>query len=223
MPWSKKRKSVVLAVVLVSATLIFLGLAGGCYTTTRPSALTQSQRALIKATHLPYTVGVKEGVNYAGMWRDWPAYSDDLVRQLRRTGLFARVDHLGAFKKPPDLVARAEDSIVGDESIPWLCGLTLGLVPDRGKEISGVPFSLSRPGGFDGTVPLYIRYVYTGETTLGWAAVFLNASPSHTWHPVDKDPRFLDHFALEIVKHRREIRALAEGRHPGLKASDPIR
>ncbi|HKI86356.1 MAG TPA: hypothetical protein VKA53_06390 [Thermoanaerobaculia bacterium] len=210
-----KKEEAVLAAVAVALVVIPLGLAGGCGTTTRPGRITRKQRALIKATRLKLTVGVEKGVMVQGKKYEWTAYSDGLLAELRRTGLFRRVDRLEAFDSPPDLVARVEEAIPGSAAIPFATGITLGLFPTRVQERWGYPFSLRRPGDDKAGPRVNIRYVYTGHSTLGWLAVFLNALPNHTWHGLQDDPRFIDHFALEIVRNRKEIEALAGKPSPG--------
>lgn len=208
--WSKRKRRVVLVVSLVVLVVVPFGLAGGCYSTTRPKEITPEQMALIRATHLHLTIGVEDEVSdFNGELPKLSAYTSVLLSDLRRTRLFDRVDRLEVFKTPPDLLARVEEAISGPATIPLVTGLTLGLYPTRGESRWGLPFSLRRPGPFvDGKI-VYIQYVYRGSDVLGWLAVRLNALPNHTWRDLEDDPRFIDHFALEIVRNREAIEALA--------------
>jgi len=214
MIWTKNRTRALIAGLVVIAIVIPLGVIESCYTTTRPPRITRSQRALIKSTHFSLSVGVEkditleDGANFEAL-----GSQRDLVRAMQRSGLFDRVDRLGVFKEPPDLVARVDgDAPSPPATIPLASLVTLGLFPTWYKEESGLPFSLRRPGTALTGPALHIRYIYAGHSLEGWLAVPLNLLPNHTWHDLDEDPRFVDHFAWEIVKHRREIEALAAGK-----------
>lgn len=210
MKWTKNRTRALIAGLLVLAAVIPLGLAGGCYTTKRPPKITRAQRALINSTHFPYSVGVEGNVTIEGKEYDAPGLQKYLILALRRTGLFDRVGRLEDFKAPPDLVVKPDGDTPGPPAlIPLATGLTLGLFPTFYKEDFGTPFSLRASDGPPRSSVVRIPYIYHGHSVGGWIAVFINILPNHTWRNLNDDPRLIDHFALEIVKHRREIEALA--------------
>jgi len=144
---------------------------------------------------MEFTVGVE---TYT-----YPAYSDALVKALRDTGLFVRVDHLERFSRPPALVARVERQIYGDSAIPIWTFLTLGLVPTTLEESFGYAFSLSRPGQEEHRIP--VEYSYRGRTTLGWEGLFLRLTPNYSADP-ERSPRFRGRLALAILDHQDDIR-----------------
>jgi hypothetical protein len=143
---------------------------------------------------LTFTVGVET--------YKFPAYSDALVKALRNTGVFVRVDHLEGFSSPPALVARVEREIYGSSAIPLWTLLTLGLVPTTTEESFGYAFSLSRPGQEAPRIP--IEYSYRGRTTLGWEALFLRSTPNYSIDP-ESSPQFRGRLALAILDHEDDI------------------
>ena len=179
--------------ILLLVTMATFG--GGCASTALPPVLSATEKATLKTARMEFTVGVE---TYT-----YPAYSDALVKALRDTGLFVRVDHLERFSRPPALVARVERQIYGDSAIPIWTFLTLGLVPTKTEESFGYAFSLSRPGQEEHRIP--VEYSYRGRTTLGWEGLFLRLTPNYSADP-ERSPRFRGRLALAILDHQDDIR-----------------
>jgi hypothetical protein len=195
---SVQHKKICLASVsLILVVFIVVGIAGGCASTTLPPRLNADEQAMVNKTRMNLTLGVEEC--------KWPAYSDGLVKALGKTHLFARVDHLKNFDRPPDLVAHIENTIYGSATIPILTGLSLGIIPTTVNEDHGYSFSLSRRIDSQ-RVP--IEFKYSGPTTLGWWAVILNLSPNRTMRDVDSHPRFSDGLAWAVISKQPEIESL---------------
>ena len=157
--------------MLLLVTLATFGC--GCVSSTLPPDLSVGEKARLKTARMAFTVGVET--------YKYPAYSDALVKALRDTGVFVRVDHLEGFSSPPALVARVEREIYGSSAIPLWTLLTLGLVPSTTEESFGYAFSLSRPGQAARRIP--VEYSYRGLTTLGWEALFLRLTPNYSIDP----------------------------------------
>ena len=165
---------------------------------TIPARLSKSERAQVKAAHFEAVVGVEQ---YGA-----PVYSRKLVRALRRTGLFDRVDHLDSLSIAPTLVARDERRTRGSSGIPILWMQSLGFISETVQEEHGHSFSLRAPEEGSQVVP--IEFSYRGPSTLGWYSVILNlrrerAGGDPKWHP-----RFYKALALESVSHSDAIRDL---------------
>jgi hypothetical protein len=192
------KATIYLCISVLLAGIVVFGLAGGCASTTLPPKLTPEQRALLHKKPFGLTVGVEE--------YEFPVYSDGLLNALAKTHLFARVDHLKNFTAPPDIVARIEETIYGSATIPILTGLSLGIIPTTVNETHGYSFSFSPTGGGATRVP--IRFAYSGPTTLGWWAVFLNILPNRTMRDVEDHPRFIDSLSWQIVVKRDAIESL---------------
>lgn len=194
----RTRTKIGIASLALMFTIVVVGLAGGCASSTLPPRITPEQRALLHKTRIDVSIGVED--------YEAPVYSEELTKALGRTHLFFRVDHLTNFTTPPDYVARIEERIYGSATIPVLTGVSLGIIPTTINETHGYSFSISRPGVDSPRVP--IRFAYAGPTTLGWWAVILNLAPSRTMRDVCNHPRFIEAFTLEIVRKRDAIESL---------------
>lgn len=197
------RKRIPLIVIVIVAVLVVigLGLAGGCASTSLPPRLTDAQAKAVETTRFKATVGVEP--------HKFPVYSEKLIRNLRATGLFERVDALDMFAEPPTFVARVDREIYGTAAIPLWTGLSLGLIPTTVSEQHGHAFSLVPTARRDQRIP--IVFSYRGPSTLGWWAVFLNLTPDRTWRDVYSHPRFIEGLAWQVVAREREISAYARG------------
>jgi len=187
-----KRYAQFIPLILLLATIAAFG--GGCASSTLPPALSATEKDRLQTARLTFTVGVET--------YKYPDYSDALVKTLRNTGVFVRVDHLERFSSPPALVARVEREIYGSSAVPLWTLLTLGLVPTTTEESFGYAFSLSRPGQAAQRIP--VEYSYRGRTTLGWEALFLRLKPDYSIDP-ESSPQFLDRLALVILDHEDDI------------------
>src|SRR4051812_41220426 len=94
-----------------------------------PPRLTSAEKARVKRTRLPLTIGVER--------YEAPAYSDSLRAALQRTEIFERVDDLDHFAEPPSLVARVERRIYGSSGIPVYTLLSFGIIPTSVQETAG--------------------------------------------------------------------------------------
>jgi hypothetical protein len=142
----------------VAAVLVTIAAFGGCSSSSLPSAPTDAQLSLLRQTHFKANVGVE---SYKS-----PIYSEHLIKDLRATGLFDRVDLLEQIDKP-DLIARIERSVYGKATIPFWTIVTLGVVPSTDEEEHGYVFSLRRPDNAEASE--LVDYTYRGPTTLGWS------------------------------------------------------
>jgi hypothetical protein len=187
-----KRFAHLIPLILLLVTIATFG--GGCASSTLPPDLSTAEKATLKTARMAFTVGVET--------YKFPAYSDALVKALRNTGVFVRVDHLERFSSPPALVARVEREIYGSSAIPLWTLLTLGLVPTKTEESFGYAFSLSHPDLESRRIP--VEYSYRGRTTLGWEGLFLRLSPNYSIDP-ETSQRFRGRLALAILGHEDEI------------------
>ena len=175
------------------------GLSGGCTSSTLPARLTREQRALVNSTRFHATVGVDQ--------YKFSVYSDRLIPALQATGLFDRVDSLARFPEPPTFVARVARPIYGTATIPFLTGISLGLIPNWGQEEHGDAFWLIPSARRQDS--LLVDFSYRGPSVLGWVCVLLNLTPSFTAGDPDGHPRFSQALAYTIAVQGPEIASLA--------------
>ena len=190
---TKHHAKVFLHMLLLVITAVF---GSGCIvgmSSTLPPPLTATEKARLKGAHLPFTVGVVGG-------------SVDLVSELRRTGVFFRVDHLDRFSSPPSFVARVEPRFYGGPpGPPFATLLSFGLIPTTYEEDFGFAFSLS-PQGRE-TQRVLIEYSYRGRTSLGWVAMFREFMPDYSVYPYgpNQSRRFRGRLALAILDHVEDM------------------
>ncbi|HKQ98068.1 MAG TPA: hypothetical protein VJV75_09345, partial [Candidatus Polarisedimenticolia bacterium] len=194
------RRTLAIAIVVVLAFAAAI-VTGACHTTTLPPELSTEQQNLIRTTRFDATVGVEA--------YDLPVYSERLLGALRATALFRQVDPIGAFKTPPDLIARVERPVSGDAALPLKTALTLGIVPTILDEKHGQVFSL-RSGKAQGDA-LGIECTFTGRTTLGWLAAALNFLPNHAMKDSTFEARMAELLALQLATGRDSIEVLRSG------------
>jgi hypothetical protein len=203
-----KRKLLITAVV--AAVLVVIAVFGGCSSSSLPSAPTDAQIGLLERTHFKASVGVET--------YKYPVYTDGLIKDLRATGLFDRVEPLDQIDKP-DLIARTERPVYGKATIPLWTIVTLGVVPTTVEEEHGHVFSLRRPD--DPERSELVDYAYRGPTTLGWVAAFLNLSANRTSGNPIETRRFREGLALAIALRAEQIAKLLAARrlpNPSLNA-----
>lgn len=153
--------------------------------------------ALLEQTHFKASIGV-ESYKY-------PIYTEGLIRDLRATGLFDRVDPLEQIDKP-DLIARTERPVYGKATLPFWTIVTLGVVPTTVDEEHGHVFSLRRPGNAEPSV--LVDYTFRGATTLGWVAAFLNLTANRTAGNPIETPRFREGLAVAVASSAEQISKL---------------
>lgn len=188
------RRAASVAAVLVALALV-LAWTGGCVSTPLPPAAPDSA----SAPPLQLSVGVEAD-------RVEP-FSDELVRSLRATRLFASVERLERLAQPPDLVASVERGWEGNAAIPFFTVLSLGLVPTIVDETYGLAFSLAAPAAPERRVVIDTRW--TGKVWLGLAAAVLNASPGRTSDDWRAHPRWPAHLRRSLGVRSAEIELLA--------------
>ena len=206
-----KRKLLITAVV--AAVLVAIAAFGGCSSSSLPSAPTDAQIRLLEQTHFKASVGVET--------YKYPVYTEGLIRDLRATGLFDRVEPLDQIDKP-DLIARTERPVYGKATIPLWTIVTLGVVPTTVEEEHGHVFSLRRRG--DPESPELVDYTYRGPTTLGWVAAFLNLSANRTSGNPIETRRFREGLALAVALRAEQITKLLATRrlpNPSLNTDVP--
>lgn len=188
--WRRK----VLATAVVLGVLVTVASFGGCGSFALPPRPTGSQLALLKATQFRATVGVEE--------YKYPVYTENLVSDLRSTGLFTSVEPLEKIVKP-DLIARVERPVYGKATIPFWTIVTLGIVPTTVQEEHGHVFSLRSSANPEASV--LVDYTYRGPSTLGWAAFFLNFSSDRSSENPIETPRFREGLAIAVSSRREQI------------------
>jgi hypothetical protein len=181
----------------VAAVLVVIAAFGGCSSSSLPSAPTDAQIGMLERTHFKASVGVET--------YKYPVYTEGLIKDLRATGLFDRVDPLDQIDNP-DLIARTERPVYGKATIPLWTIVTLGVVPTTVEEEHGHVFSLRRPG--DPEPSELVNYTYRGPTTLGWVAAFLNLSRDRTSGNPIETRRFREGLALAVALRAEQIAKL---------------
>jgi len=185
--------------LLVTGVAALVAYFGGCISAVLPPDPTAAERAHLAATHFPLRVSVER--------YQPPVYSDELIQNLRDTGLFDAVDESDRLGSPPDLIARVRGIPAGSTAIPLLPAFSLGLIPMVADETWGTLFSLASP--HDPTKRVVIEARWTGPTTLGWVSALLNLSPNRTGGMVTTHPRSTLHFAVLLADQAEAIEALA--------------
>jgi hypothetical protein len=184
----------------VAAVLLIVmatGLLRGCTSMPLPRPLTDVELSQINKTRYNASVGVEKDEN--------PLYSDRLIRALRKTELFNKVEKLENLPNP-DLIARVERHIYGTATVPFLTGLSLGFIPTIVREEWGEVFSLRSLKIADSKIT--IDLTYKGTTVLGWAAGFWNFSPNRTFVNPRETQRFYQALANVICSRDGEIRRM---------------
>ena len=185
--------------LLVTGVAALVAYFGGCVSAVLPPDPTAAERAHLAATHFPLRVGVER--------YQPPVYSDELIQNLRDTGLFDAVDESDRLGSPADLIVRVQGTSAGSTAIPLLPAFSLGLIPMVADETWGTLFSLSSPQAPTKRVVIEARW--TGPTTLGWVSALLNLSPNRTGGVVKTHPRTTLHFAVLLADQAEAIEALA--------------
>jgi hypothetical protein len=152
----------------------------GCASSPLPPRLTSTESARLRELPLPYSVGV---VPYK-----FPAYSDKLAAALRAAGIFKEVALIPEMVGAPDFVAAVEETVHGTAVIPALTFASAGVIPTVVGENHGLVFSLA-PYSRRGRKTL-VDASYKGTSTLGWAALAVNAFPDHTSSDPEASQRF---------------------------------
>ena len=194
----RRRSKIILGVLVAFVVLSGIALAGGCSSSTLPPKLTAAQIAAIRNVHIAASIGV-EPYRY-------PVYSDSLIKDLRATGMFDRVDSTERLKQPT-LVAVVERPVHGTATIPVLTIITLGIVPTTVEEEHGYAFSLRSPT--DPRNLVQIDYTYRGPTTLGCWAFLLNFLSDRTSGNPEETQRFRDGLAASVVTQDDRILQVA--------------
>ena len=185
------RKLAVSAAIAALASL--LAWVGGCVSAPLPAAVDEDGAS----SRLDLELGVEAD-------RVAP-FSDELVRALAASGIFARVDRLDRFASPPDLVATVEHG--WNAAIPIFTALSLGLIPTVVEETYGLAFTLHAPHAAAPALAIDARW--SGRIWLGLAAALLNLSPNRTSEDWRSHPRWIAHLRQAVSLRAAEIERLA--------------
>jgi hypothetical protein len=93
--------------------------------------------------------------------------------------------------------------VSGKAVIPVWTALSLGIIPLSFTEEHGFVFSLGLPDGSG--EPVMVDTSYSGRTTLGWIALFLNTSSVRTARRAERTKRFHWHFRKVTAESAREL------------------
>ena len=182
------RKLAIAAAIVALATL--LAWVGGCVSAPLPPAVDEDGAS--SRLELELELGVEAD-------RVAP-FSDELVRSLAASGIFARVDRLDRFASPPDLVATVEHGWRGNAAIPIFTAFSLGLIPTVVEETYGLAFTLHAPHAAAPALAIDTRW--SGRIWLGLAASLLNLSPDRSGEDWRTHPHWIAH-----LRHTRSSRA----------------
>lgn len=152
----------------------------GCASSPLPPRLAPSEAERMSELPLPYSVGV---VPYK-----YPVYSDKLTEALKSAGIFSKVSTISDFGDKPDYVAVIEKRVHGSAVIPAATFATAGVIPTVVGEEHGLVFSLAPFSRR--SEKMIVDASYSGTTTLGWAALAVNALPNYTYSDPDMSERF---------------------------------
>jgi hypothetical protein len=180
--------------------LVACGLAG-CHAARLPPPVSRADTQLVAATRLPYRVAVER---YTAR-----AYSDRLIDDLRKTGLFNEVAYADSLSGPADLIASVQRARPGCAMIPILTILSLGLYPTRCEEGYGQVFALRSA---DRAEQVEVSFEGSGQVVLGWAGGALSLLPGWSARSVRDTKRFNEHVSLAIVRQAESIHRLARPR-----------
>ena len=179
---------------------LFVALAVGCGSVGLPKRLTGEERSIAGGPPLPYRVAVDR--------HHGPAYSDSLIRALRRTRAFAEVDYADRLSSPPHLIARVEDEIRGRAIIPVWTIVTLGIVPTVTNENFGESFSLRSVDGSEGVVRIAERG--KSRIILGWIGLIAALLPDRSVVSTEGSSRYVERLRYALLRERAAIDRLAE-------------
>ncbi len=136
-----------------------------------------------------------------------PPFSDELVRSLAASGVFARVDRIDRFASPPDLVAKVEHGWEGTAAIPIFTAFSLGLIPTVVEETYGLAFTLHAPHAAAPALAIDTRW--SGRIWLGLPAALMNLSPDRSGGDWRTHPGWIAHLRHAVSLRAAEIEALA--------------
>jgi hypothetical protein len=160
-----------------------------CSSSPLPPRLMASETKRLSEIPLPYTVGV---IPYKH-----PVYSDHLTNSLKASGVFKQVAPISEISGTPDYVAVVEKQVHGSAVIPALTFASAGVIPTVVEENHGIVFSLA-PASRRSQKTM-VDASYQGTTTLGWAALVVNASPNFTSEAPDQSKRFYQMLAYRTL------------------------
>ncbi len=192
----RKRKRIFITLTVI--IIFVIGFKWGCTSTSLPPSLTSAQHSLIDTVRFDASVGVE-------VYR-YPVYSEKLIKSLKATSLFTRIDKLDNFKVPPTFIAKVARPIHGTAAIPFYTGISFGIIPTTVEEEHGHAFWLipyQHPSD-----SVLIDFSYTGPSTLGWACIYLNFKSDRASGDVYTKQQFYDGFSYTIASHASKIRQL---------------
>lgn len=180
--------------------LVLTVMVWGCGSVQLPAALTPAERAEVEAASIPAVVGIERS---GGRRSD-----DDLLRILRGSGLFSRVEWLTELDEEPDLVGGVRRHCEENPTnlTPLFTWLTLGVVPTWIRDRYGFSFVL-----FDPEAPSRRVEIGCGPRRtylFGWLGTPLNILPGWTLGRPEEHPRYARQVELEVVRAAEAIRRL---------------
>ncbi len=199
--------------VRIACSMCVAMVACGCGSSQRLLPLSASDKAIVRGTHLPWTVEVQQNIS--------SVESNNLFEDLNETHLFKSVvlsqSVADKAKSSADFIARIEVEYrsgypnVYPNPIPVFFILSCGIIPSIIPDVYGQCFSLSSPALPSRKIIVDTRVV--GYTVMGFVAIPLKVLPG--WSVLispDKECRYYDHLALAIIKHKDELEALVEAK-----------
>lgn len=213
-PTSRKRKIVIRLSV---AIFLLYGVAGqGCGVTTLPPRPDASQRALLKAPPLGYSVAVVpwstdslDVTFHAAGGKSARAYGRNLFERLVATNAFRSVVYDTTGTSDADLLAVSTGEYCNTAIIPLFSILTLGLFPTvfEDQTCEGVRFlAASADLGADSVM---VRKHSEERVVMGWVAIPLSLLPGWgTYRTSDRRNGQL--LRLEILTQQDDLARLIE-------------
>ena len=210
-------------IVLVAGALCLAVAAasGGCYAHRMP-ARGGGDPGPMTGMPLPYTVSVvpwnADPSGQSGL--DPQAYAKSLADVVASSGAFRSSRFESSPGADADLVAMSIGLHCETSVVPLFTILSAGLIPTvfDGESCDGMVIRSAKPAT---PPPVEIRVRHTGQTVIGWAAIFFGALPGWAYGTVGDDRGYSDLFRQEIARSRKEIEQLVAGAVPPKETPTP--
>lgn len=200
-------------VVVGIVAFVSVGFAGGCSAYRRPPEFSASERLLLRAPPLPYSVTVSWWDAKTKMDMSPEAYATPLAKLVSRSGAFrtTRYQH-SALPGQQDLVATSTGLYCNSAIIPILTIITLGIIPTifQDEQCEGMLLRRSADEAPEDGVKVEIRS--RQRVVMGWVAVVLGALPGWSYGSLGDDSRYAQQFHLAVIARSREIQQLVSAR-----------
>lgn len=205
-------------VLIIAGILAYalVGVSGGCSAYRRPPEFTSSERILLQAPPLPYSVTVTWWDAKAKM--EWPsmnpdAYASPLAKIVSRSGVFRsmRYQH-STLPGQQDLVATSTGEYCNTAILPFLTIITLGIIPTVFQDEQCQGMLLRRSADDAPELGVKIGVSSKQQVVMGWISVVLGAQPGWSYGSVGDDSRFAKRFRLAVIARNKEIQQLVAPR-----------